>query len=101
MSTPIPSSAPPAPLTAAACTLAKYNAVKAVKAELAAQGQRHVPLAAINSAARIYLQTHPELIEEATETVSRREAERKSKLVHKITDAEMPGFIQCERYERK
>ncbi len=48
-------------------TLARWLARKAVRGEWRSQGRRlaHVPLAELTHAARAYLASHPELIEEA------------------------------------
>jgi hypothetical protein len=58
-------------MNAYAITLARYRACKAVERELQAQGLKiaHVERRIIVAAANAYLAEHPELIEEAAETV--------------------------------
>jgi hypothetical protein len=59
-------------MNATIMTVAKLAAIKAVKRELHARGERvaHIQLRIIELAASTYLHKHPELIEEAAETVS-------------------------------
>ena len=58
-------------MNATIMTLAKLAAIKAVKREYQAQGKRvvHIERCVIDAAAMVYLREHPELIEEAAETV--------------------------------
>jgi Copper resistance protein ScsC N-terminal domain len=58
-------------MNATTMTLAKFAAIKAVKREIQARGLRVSSVAqrVIVAAARDYLRDHPELIEEAAETV--------------------------------
>jgi len=52
-------------------TVAKLAAIKAVKRHMQAQGLKtaHIERQAIMSAANVYLRDHPELIDQAAETV--------------------------------
>ena len=58
-------------MSATIMTVAKLAAIKAVKRQMQAQGLKlaHIERQTIMSAANIYLRDHPELIEQATETV--------------------------------
>jgi hypothetical protein len=58
-------------MSATIITLAKLAAIKAVKRDVQARGPRpvHVERQVIVSAATIYLREHPELLEQAAETV--------------------------------
>jgi hypothetical protein len=58
-------------MNATIMTLARLAATKAVKRELQAQGLKpvHIPRSIITTAASDYLRAHPELIEQAAETV--------------------------------
>jgi hypothetical protein len=64
-------------LRAATKTLARYEAIKAVKRELQAKGLKpsHFAHREIAAAAEDYLSQHPQLIAEARETVIRWQAE--------------------------
>jgi hypothetical protein len=58
-------------MNATIMTVARQAAIKAAKRAIQAQGGKpaHVELRIIVAAANIYLREHPELIEEAAETV--------------------------------
>lgn len=66
-------------MNAIVMTLARMASVKAVKRELQARGLKsaHIEPRVISMAARAYLQEHPELIEQAAETVQQVPALRK------------------------
>ena len=58
-------------MSAVVMTVAKLAAIKAIKCEMQAHGLKpaHIERSIIVSAASIYLNDHPQLIEQAAETV--------------------------------
>ena len=63
-------------------TLAQWLARKAIKAEYAARGLKlsHIEPRAVTLAARAYLASHPELIEQARATLASWESARRANL---------------------